>query len=74
MVLKTLEAHGAIIRSYYAAKFYLTTVDFSSPFKDTHPIHEHTKLREPDNERERKRKSMHEGGGESCKDQERERG
>jgi len=39
VVLKTLEVHGAMIRSYYAAKFNPTTVDFSSSFKDAHLIH-----------------------------------
>jgi hypothetical protein len=34
MVLRTLEVHGAMIRSYYAAKFNPTTMDFSSSFKD----------------------------------------
>ena len=38
VVLKTLEVHGAMIRSYYAAKFNPTTMDFSSSFKDTHLI------------------------------------
>ena len=39
VVLKTLEVHGAMIRSYYAAKFNPTTVDFSSSFKDAHLVH-----------------------------------
>ena len=39
VVLKTLEVHGAMIRSYYAAKFNPTNVDFSSSFKDAHLIH-----------------------------------
>ena len=39
MVLRTLEVHGAMIRSYYAAKFNPTTMDFSSSFKDAHLVH-----------------------------------
>jgi len=38
VVLKTLEVDGAMIRSYYAAKFNPTTTDFSSSFKNAHLI------------------------------------
>ena len=38
VVLKTLEVDGAMIRSYYAAKFKPTTTDFSSSFKNAHLI------------------------------------
>ena len=38
VVLKNLEAHEAMIRSYYAAKFNPATTDFSSTLKDTHLI------------------------------------
>ena len=38
VVLKNLEAHEGMIRSYYAAKFNPATTDFSSTLKDAHLI------------------------------------
>ena len=39
VVIKTLEVHGAMIRSYYAVKFNaLSNLNFEKSFKDPHLI------------------------------------